>query len=563
MKMHAKILSMILFPLVILGLTTMVFGNKKIKEVVTDNIENGLRSSAVAVRETLTYVDEGEYHVEDGILYKGEFDVTNATDIADRVKASSDMDITVFYDDTRYMTSVKNEKGDRAVGTKAQADVVKRVIADGQEYFSDDVSVNGAPYFGYYVPVIENGHAVGMIFSGMPQGEAQSQINRIIKTIAVIVVGFAAIFAVSSILIVRNIIKGLENGTDALEHVAAGKLNVELDEKYIKRKDEIGQICGAVQKLKDELSTIITDIVDNSDELHHKTNELTDRTGESIEQIGQIEHAVGDIAQGAGDQAQETQNATEHVIIMGSMIEETSKEITNLNSNAQQIKALGEDTIQTIEKLQDINIKTKESIDIIYNQTNTTNTSAQHIKEATKLITEIAEETNLLSLNASIEAARAGEHGKGFAVVAGQIQKLAEQSNESARQIDSIINSLLEDSGKAVDTMKAVKEIIEEQNANVGRTNEQVRQVIGQVDDSIAAIGKIAKQSDKLNESRIVITDAVQNLSAVAEENAAGTQESAASVALIGELIRDITQIAADQKSIADRLKDKMGVFEL
>ena len=181
-------------------------------------------------------------------------------------------------------------------------------------------------------------------------------------------------------------------------------------------------------------------------------------------------------------------------------------------------------------------------MDMIYNQTNTTNSSAQRIKEATALITEIAEETNLLSLNASIEAARAGEQGRGF---------------------EEIITSLLDDSGKAVETMEAVKEIMDEQNANVERTNDQVRQVIGQVDDSIAAIGRIAQQSKKLNETRITITDTVQNLTAVAEENAAGTQESAASVAQIGELIRDITRIAGQQKTIADKLKENMSIFEL
>lgn len=248
---------------------------------------------------------------------------------------------------------------------------------------------------------------------------------------------------------------------------------------------------------------------------------------------------------------------------MGNMIEDTSKEITTLNENAKQIKTLGQDAVTTIEELQKINQKTRESMDMIYNQTNTTNSSAQRIKEATALITEIAEETNLLSLNASIEAARAGEQGRGFAVVAGQIQKLAEQSNESARQIEEIITSLLDDSGKAVETMEAVKEIMDEQNANVERTNDQVRQVIGQVDDSIAAIGRIAQQSKKLNETRITITDTVQNLTAVAEENAAGTQESAASVAQIGELIRDITRIAGQQKTIADKLKENMSIFEL
>lgn len=563
MKMQSKMLTMSLFPLIILGLTTIIFGNARIKEVVTNNIENGLRGTAVAVRDAIDYADEGEYHVEDGTLYKGEFDVTNVTDMADHIQTSADTDITVFYGNTRYMTSILDAQGNRAIGTTASEEVARKVLDGQQEYFSSDANVNGAAYFGYYIPIIENGNSVGMVFAGMPQADAKAQINKIISLIAGIMVLFVFLFSASTLLVVKSMAKGLIRGTSALEQVATGKLNVELNSKFAERKDEIGQISRAVQKLKQELTSVITEIMGNSRELHESSELLHEKTNASMEHINQIERAVDEIAQGAGSQAQETQSATEHVIAMGNMIEDTSKEITTLNENAKQIKTLGQDAVTTIEELQKINHKTKESIDVIYDQTNTTNTSAQRIKEATALITEIAEETNLLSLNASIEAARAGEQGRGFAVVAGQIQKLAEQSNESARQIEEIINSLLEDSGKAVETMESVKEIMDEQNTNVEKTNDQVRQVIGQVDESIAAIDRIAQQSKKLNETRITITDTVQNLTAVAEENAAGTQESAASVAQIGELIRDITRIAGQQKTIADKLKENMSIFEL
>ena len=563
MKMQSKMLTMSLFPLIILGLTTIIFGNARIKEVVTNNIENGLRGTAVAVRDAIDYADEGEYHVEDGTLYKGEFDVTNVTDMADHIQTSADTDITVFYGNTRYMTSILDAQGNRAIGTTASEEVARKVLDGQQEYFSSDANVNGAVYFGYYIPIIENGNSVGMVFAGMPQADAKAQINKIISLIAGIMVLFVFLFSASTILVVKSMAKGLIRGASALEQVATGKLNVELNSKFAERKDEIGQISRAVQKLKQELTSVITEIMGNSKELHESSELLHEKTNASMEHINQIERAVDEIAQGAGSQAQETQSATEHVIAMGNMIEDTSKEITTLNENAKQIKTLGQDAVTTIEELQKINHKTKESIDVIYDQTNTTNTSAQRIKEATALITEIAEETNLLSLNASIEAARAGEQGRGFAVVAGQIQKLAEQSNESARQIEEIINSLLEDSGKAVETMESVKEIMDEQNTNVEKTNDQVRQVIGQVDESIAAIDRIAQQSGKLNEARLVITDTVQNLTAVAEENAAGTQESAASVAQIGELIRDIAQIAGEQRDIADKLKENMSIFEL
>ena len=409
MKMQSKMLTMSLFPLIILGLTTIIFGNARIKEVVTNNIENGLRGTAVAVRDAIDYADEGEYHVEDGTLYKGEFDVTNVTDMADHIQTSADTDITVFYGNTRYMTSILDAQGNRAIGTTASEEVARKVLDGQQEYFSSDANVNGAAYFGYYIPIIENGNSVGMVFAGMPQADAKAQINKIISLIAGIMVLFVFLFSASTILVVKSMAKGLIRGASALEQVATGKLNVELNSKFAERKDEIGQISRAVQKLKQELTSVITEIMGNSKELHESSGLLHEKTNASMEHINQIERAVDEIAQGAGSQAQETQSATEHVIAMGNMIEDTSKEITTLNENAKQIKTLGQDAVTTIEELQKINHKTKESIDVIYDQTNTTNTSAQRIKEATALITEIAEETNLLSLNASIEAENRAE----------------------------------------------------------------------------------------------------------------------------------------------------------
>ncbi len=153
---------------------------------------------------------------------------------------------------------------------------------------------------------------------------------------------------------------------------------------------------------------------------------------------------------------------------------------------------------------------------MIYEQTNTTNESAMKIREATTLITSIAEETNLLSLNASIEAARAGDQGRGFAVVASQIQKLAEQSNESARQIENIIDSLIEDSQKSVATMEDVKKIMESQSESVGRTNERFTQVRNGITQSLDGVNQIADKTKRLDEARVNVVDVVQNLTAIA-----------------------------------------------
>ncbi len=565
MKMQSKIMVIALFPLVILGIATILLGNVRISEVVTGSIENGLRAAAVSVSDTLSFTDEGEYQLKDDQLYKGEFNVSEAVEIADDIKAAADTDITVFYGDTRYMTSVLDDQGKRVVGTKAGEKIIEKVLKNGQDHFATNVDVEGHAYYAYYLPLHQVGtdNVIGMVFAGMPQEDAKAQIFSIISLIAGIMAVLFILCGILIFMVVRGIVRSLRAGAGALDQVAKGKLNVELNEAALKRKDEVGNISNAIMQLKTELTEIIVNIKEQSKALNDSSADLSEKAVTVSEHIVQVERAVEEIAQGAGGQAQETQSATENIIVMGNMIEEAANDIDAMNENAKLIKELGETAVDTLHDLQKINRKTTESIDIIYEQTNTTNTSAQKIKEATALITDIAEETNLLSLNASIEAARAGEQGRGFAVVAAQIQKLAEQSNESARQIEEIINSLLSDSEKAVGTMEEVKEIMARQNQNVVKTDEQVNQVLGQVEESIKAIGRVAEKTNKINDARVSVTDIVQNLTAVAEENAASTQESSASVNQVSEIIQSIAESAKQLKNIATELDRDMELFEI
>ena len=276
-----------------------------------------------------------------------------------------------------------------------------------------------------------------------------------------------------------------------------------------------------------------------------------------------MERAVGEVAEGATNQAEETQNATDNVVNMGHMVEETANEADEMNQSAQNMRKLGQEAFDTLHELQRINDEARESIDVIYEQTNTTNQSAQKIKEATNLITSIAEETNLLSLNASIEAARAGEQGRGFAVVASQIQKLAEQSNESAKQIEDIISALIADSDKSVETMNVVRSIMDKQSKNVVRTDECFSEVMKGIEKSIETIVGIADKAEKMNDAKISVVDSVQNLTSIAEENAASTEETSASIIEIANAVSDISARAEQLKQIADKMDASMAIFKL
>ncbi len=564
MKMRSKILVMVLIPLLLLGVVTIVFSNIRITQVVTSSIENGLRGAAVSVRDTIGYSDEDSLYIgEDGNLYKGETNITEKTAIADHVKESTQMDITVFYGDTRYMTSICNEDGSRVLGTKAGEAVIEAVLKNGEDYFSKDVDVLGQKYFGYYVPLYEEDEIVGMVFAGMPQADAKVQIMRIISLLVGIIVVMGIISMVLLILEINNLVSALQKGSAALDEVAEGRLNVELDERVIQRRDEIGHITRAIAKLKEEQTIIIQTMKEQSNALNHASEFLNEKTTETANTVSQVEKAVEEVAEGASNQAEETQTATDNVIFMGDMVEETAKEVEEMHFNTQNMHTLGREAFETLHDLQEINGQATESIQIIYQQTNLTNESVQKIREATSLITSIAAETNLLSLNASIEAARAGEQGRGFAVVAAQIQQLAEQSNASARQIEEIISYLINDSDKAVKTMDVVKDIMDRQNNNVIQMDQRFQKVITGIEDSLEAMDRIAEKTKKLDEARINVVDTVQNLTAIAQENAASTEETFASMIEISSIIADISTEADELKQIASEIDTSMEIFEL
>lgn len=333
--------------------------------------------------------------------------------------------------------------------------------------------------------------------------------------------------------------------------------------KLSRRKDEIGAISRAVDTLREHLSGVIGKIEGHSATVMETSHTLSNDTDLVFGAVRQVEQAVQDMARGATAQAEETQKATENIVLMGSMIEENGVEMEDLHKTAESMYTSSEEAAKTLDDMNQVNRKAQKAIDLIYEQTHTTNESAIKIKDATALITSIAEQTNLLSLNAAIEAARAGEQGRGFAVVAEQIQKLAVESNQSAKEIGEVIALLMADSEKAVRTMGEVKQVMEDQNKNVVETKDQFLEMHGGIAKTIEGIRNIAEKMERIDSTRVDVVDIVQNLTSLAEENAAGTEETSASVTEVGEHMSRIAQQSGELRMIADGLQDEMNVFQL
>lgn len=450
------------------------------------------------------------------------------------------------------------------IGQPVENDAVKQLLAAIAKGNRPETEViiyefkGATKYASYYI----GSNMDFIIVVSADEDEALESINSIIK---VSVIGSIIILILCSLVglfVAYRIIRPIEKITDMVAKLSGLDLTASsLQASVNKRKDETGMMGRAIDTLRKELSDIIHTLTGHSSHLFDASTTMNTSAEETSLAVEQVEKAIAEIAQGATAQAQETQTATENVILMGNMIEETNEEVERLRANARKMRDAGNQAIDIIAALNDVNHRTKEAIQIIYDQTNTTNVSAMKIREATDMITDIAEETNLLSLNASIEAARAGEQGRGFAVVAAQIQKLAEQSNESARQIDGIINSLIADSEKSVETMEEVKDVIEQQNENVANTENAFRNVKDGIDKSIEGIRAIAARTQKLDEARVKVVDVVQNLTAIAEENAASTEETSASAAEVGSIIATIAENTKQLNDIASEMEECIKMF--
>ncbi len=387
------------------------------------------------------------------------------------------------------------------------------------------------------------------------------------KTTAILAITCLVVLLICSVLVflfVKKPSKDFEKVGKIIDEIGTLDLTqAERLEKYAKRKDEVGIIAKATDKLVGSVKEVIEALVEQSKTLEDTSRELLDNAASVNDSLRGVELAIEEIADGAGEQASETQKASNSVVSMGTMIGTAADKVGELSAVNSSIRETSGNALDTLHLLAKINEEAKVAIDEINRQTRSTNDSAQSIRGAAEFITSIAEETNLLSLNASIEAARAGEQGRGFAVVASQIQKLAEQSNKSAQQIEQIIGVLIAESTKAVETMDEVKQIMDEKSKHLQTTEQQFEELNGGIEKSIEGVDRIVREIKAIDTDRVNVVDVVQNLTAIAEENAAGTEETLASTGLVTNMMEQMEQIANRLNAISADIEQRISDFKI
>ncbi|MBR0164938.1 MAG: methyl-accepting chemotaxis protein [Lachnospiraceae bacterium] len=329
----------------------------------------------------------------------------------------------------------------------------------------------------------------------------------------------------------------------------------------VRSKTEIGDMAKAFNDMTGNFRDVISKTRHASNELTAESGQLHASAGKASDAADHVSNAIHEISKGAQSQAQSVQEAAGHAENIGADIDDISGNSEQLDTSSKEMESSCEAAMKALNELIKQSEDVTNSVAEIGETIKSTNSSSQQISEFTDAISSIAAQTNLLSLNASIEAARAGEAGKGFAVVAQEIQKLAEQSSQSADQIKSIVDLLLSNSESSVKVMERLNTDFAQQSEMLEATKQDMvslEQNAGSVSESAA---QITEKIESLNRAKDGLVGIIGDLSAISEENAASAEETNASMQELNDTFLKISAASEKLEQLATGLSDTISYY--
>lgn len=256
-SIRKKLLPIVIFPVILLSCLITVTGVTLFYGFYIQSVRNELVSTTDTLLDCLNFTISGDYYYENEMLLKGDLNITDSTMLL-RIKEQSQIDITFFWGDLRIMTTIEDEYGISAVGTKASADVAQIVLNQGERYFPQNLAINDRDYVGYYVPLQNSdGTIVGMIFAGKQKDLVYKKITEVIIWFATFSIITIIISIVITLKFSSRMIADVNNINNFLKAISEGNLRTALGNSIVKRNDEIGSIGIYALKMRDNLQKLI------------------------------------------------------------------------------------------------------------------------------------------------------------------------------------------------------------------------------------------------------------------------------------------------------------------
>jgi methyl-accepting chemotaxis protein len=461
----------------------------------------------------------------------------------DELKALHNTELTIFANDIRIATTI-TQNGERAVGTSLNENIAKTVLEEGNTY-TGKADILGVPHITEYVPLRNTeGEIVGVVFAGLSEAAANKATRDSILHMAAAAI---LIIAICAFILFRfmnkNIKQPMYKLTEVSTMLAQGHLDVEVESATSSKKDEVGLLNEAMYQMVRQLKAYISDITQVLSAMSN--NDFTAKS--SVSYIGDFT-VIGTSLHGISSSLNETllliNTATEQVSSGASQVSsgaqalatgstEQAASVEQLNASISEVSKQTEEnaaqvrraTAQLGEAGERLNEGGKQMSQLIEAMSDI-NSSSNQIANITKVIEDIAFQTNILALNAAIEAARAGNAGKGFAVVADEVRNLAAKSAEAAKQTASLIGASVETVEKGSEITTETAQIVQDAVRNLAAIIEDIGQVEQASNQQSLSIGQIRQGLEQ-------VSTVVQSNAATAEENSAISEEMSAQAAML------------------------------
>jgi methyl-accepting chemotaxis protein len=380
--------------------------------------------------------------------------------------------------------------------------------------------------------------------------------TTLIVGVIALIVGLGVSFIVS--FLISRPVKMVSNTLNQLAH---GNLTV--PEVKVKNKDEIGELARSLNELLHNQKQLIGKVYESAIQVAASSEELLANNEQNARASEQIAHSVQQTAAGSEKQLvhfEEVSSSVQDMVVGIHQISESSESMQHSTDKATHLTSDGTMSVQAVvSHMSDINDSFEQTSKIV----SLLGSRSQEINGIASLITDIAEQTNLLALNAAIEAARAGEHGKGFAVVADEVRKLAVQSKNSADKIAEMIRFVQDETNQAIEAVKSGNELVEKGLSASKEANEAFSNISCSINDVSAKVQEVSAAVEELTAQSHTIVQTIGNVKEIAEQGVFASQDSSAATQEQVATMEEVTASAHGLTQLADELQAAVSQFKL